>query len=919
MFSQDENPVSDASNTRRILTPISDTPLNRSDSLGPGGKKRKRDGNTMEDLLKDSFNVKPYPSRAFAKSRTLQPLLLLPRSNLPLSSLDIGSSSNPLPQSRLFESHVKILELEERMGSQPMTLIARLDDDITLYAVEREDRGLYVLCQLGSWVNLQLLKATAVVSKQGVSKATERNLGPSMDTVSVPLMTAETSKYSKTKRLAIEAIQSMVKRPLTGILTESQTAPRGQESILDSQLEETTLSPRTEEPVAQPTSNEIFETVRNQYFEALYLSKSSLAYFAKGPLSRARAAFHLDYDSTLDMNEYVTFLEGLIMPTTLIDKKYKDGVPGCVSLIDINDHSAEDASHVGKSKKRKSAKKIKPGKAGLYPLEETLIRKWWASYDDDTDDNVPGASREEITRSRISQLRIRETQLQMIVILEVLALHPLACTSADISDGLPTIIPSGPNADGKEKQVKAKKPDHLIMLIDVHIDRLCIWQSIALEAVKTPLDNPPPLAREAGGSSTSLRLADNILRDFCVDIIVPFFSARLPDRCAAINRKLGGPLVVSPPKPKISKSSSFSCTVSRPGAATKRAIPAQPRRSLQRVRTDERERRSESRGPPRPISLMRSMTAPVVLKREASEAPSLSSIPAAESQSLQANRGGVLNSKRFAQREVDMSTLAPDAKTKAKKQVNIEAELKEAISALKKPNRELAGKSLADIAEQRSAVSSHSRKSKKPVRNPLFQGVQISATPKANRKKTVSSASQRSNLPKMSEEKEVIDIPPSSLPRIPQSAAQPSREEQASNPLFPSFQATPTRKSVPTSSRQINGFLGLGPADYGSHLPSSPLQRRRSSVQLFNVVPESAVKIPSSSALTQGVLDTPIKKGTGIARNHSEIACSENEKENMEEPYVEKDGQAKSIGIFQEDSIYKSLGWDDADDIDELA
>src|ERR1700710_640701 len=117
------------------------------------------------------------------------------------------------------------------------------------------------------------------------------------------------------------------------------------------------------------------------------------------------------------MNEYVTFLEGLIMSTTLIDKKYKDGVPGCVSLIDINDHSAEDASQaVGKSKKRKSAKKMKPGKSGLYPLEETLIRKWWASYDDDADDNVPGASREEITRSRISQLRIRETQLQMIVI-----------------------------------------------------------------------------------------------------------------------------------------------------------------------------------------------------------------------------------------------------------------------------------------------------------------------------------------------------------------------------------------------------------------------------------------------------------------------------------------------------------------------
>jgi len=58
MFSQDENQVSDASNTRRILTPVSDNFLNGSDGSTFGGKKRKRDGNTMEDLLKDSFVVK---------------------------------------------------------------------------------------------------------------------------------------------------------------------------------------------------------------------------------------------------------------------------------------------------------------------------------------------------------------------------------------------------------------------------------------------------------------------------------------------------------------------------------------------------------------------------------------------------------------------------------------------------------------------------------------------------------------------------------------------------------------------------------------------------------------------------------------------------------------------------------------------
>lgn len=93
------------------------------------------------------------------------------------------------------------------------------------------------------------------------------------------------------------------------------------------------------------------------------------------------------------------------------------------------------------------------------------------------------------------------------------------------------------------------------------------------------------------------------------------------------------------------------------------------------------------------------------LKREASEAPSLSGIPFAES--LAASRGGVLNSKRFARREVDLGSLAPDLK--AKKKASIEAELKEAISALKKPNRELAGKALVETAEKRSASASYPR------------------------------------------------------------------------------------------------------------------------------------------------------------------------------------------------------------------
>jgi hypothetical protein len=108
---------------------------------------------------------------------------------------------------------------------------------------------------------------------------------------------------------------------------------------------------------------------------------------------------------------------------------------------------------------------------------------------------------------------------------------------------------------------------------------------------------------------------------------------------------------------------------------------------------------------------MRSATAPAIpgLKREGSETQLLSSIPSAESQAMLVSRGGVLKSKKFSQREVDLNSLANVNEAKMKK-ANIEAELKDAISALKRPNRQLAGQLLVETAEKRAASASlHSR------------------------------------------------------------------------------------------------------------------------------------------------------------------------------------------------------------------
>ncbi|KAI6714623.1 hypothetical protein JHW43_002887 [Diplocarpon mali] len=860
MSSQFEKHVGDASHTRSgLLTPASDDSPNLTARAALGSKKRKRDGSSMEDLLRDKFIVRPYPSTGIVKSQSLQPLMLLPRSNLSLSYLDFLSSAKGLATSRLYEAHIKILELEERMGNKPTVLIARLDDNRTLYAVERESRGLYVICQLGSWVNLHDLKAAAVLSKQELPE--RAGLPTSTQSHSIP----ESNKYSQKKRLAIEAIQSMVKRPVTGPIADSQAGSAEPEQVvvefpIPSQASDQQFDAQGRsgvpvvEYIAQPTAAEIFDNFR-----------ASLAYFAKGPLSRARAAFHLDYDSTLDLKDHISFLESLVISSTVLDKKYRDGIPNCVSLLDIHDHSADDAAQAaGKTKNKRVSKKMKPGRNGLYPTEEPLIRKWWVTHDEDAEMGAPGSSREELTKNRISQLRIRETQLQMIIILEILALQPLATATEDVGGSLPSGLPTTEVVGTKEKPARSKKPDRLSILIDVHIDRLCIWQSIALESGNAPTGDSKKSLENLDGSISQIRHTDNFLKDFCIEVIAPFFQSRLPDHCAAINRKLGGPIVVSPPKPKPHKTSNLHGTLSRPGAATKRPVPAKPHQSLKSVLIDDRERRSMSRGPNKKISLMKSATMPVIpgMKREASEASSIWSIPMAESHSSRAVRGGVLNSRQFSRREVDLSSMLPEKKSRAKIQASINAELQEAISALKKPNRELAGKKFAEAVENRSLFAS-SRKTKKPTRN-LLQGVQISATPKINRQKNMFADSQLSSLERMRSMTNEVDY---------------------------------------------------------SGLPSSPLHTRRSSAQLFTAAPDSTVKKTAKSLLYE-LGDAPISSRPSCSLEHSHpvLASCRSDKENNEsakKPMMNREQEQNVLKLVENDSIYKALGWDGNDNIDD--
>jgi DNA replication regulator SLD3 len=225
--------------------------------------------------------------------------MLLPRDNLPLSALDLNQPHGELPTSRLFESKIKILDLEGRLGSN--VLLARSETSHAVYAIEREEGGLYVLCKLGPWVEIGALsqKATVVCSERIRSSKP-----PRIDSGTQPLITPQMHKENKKRRLCIEEIQSMVRRrPTTS--AESQSRPStpiiatpGLEALgsQGDQLAGSAAKPQVgiesgsiltvpeppeakvplpaavDELITQPTAEDIFQNIRMQYLEALYHS-----------------------------------------------------------------------------------------------------------------------------------------------------------------------------------------------------------------------------------------------------------------------------------------------------------------------------------------------------------------------------------------------------------------------------------------------------------------------------------------------------------------------------------------------------------------------------------------------------------------------------------------------------------------------
>ncbi|KAI1753892.1 DNA replication regulator SLD3-domain-containing protein [Xylaria castorea] len=914
----------------------------------------------MEELLRPLIVIKPHPLKLTVKPRTLQPLMLLPHEHLRLSFLDLSSPYGSFESSAAFEANIRILDLESRMGNRPVVLIARLESNRTVYVVERQANALYTLCHLGSWVDLEQLCGLATVSCPALIR--RQPALHSEPTTHVPLTTPQISHTNKKRRLAIEAIQSLVKKPVrsrsisvlsqAGEVSRPSTPIQGGNALGsgDEAVSQGMPAPNTstngpgvesqvslvqdqDEALAMPNAEGIFENIRNHYFEALYHSMGSLAYFAKGPLSRARAFFRLDCDSTVEMNDLVDFLNSLVLTTVQIDKKYRETIPKIQSEMKtvIQESDAEQGQGKSKPRKRKS-KKMKLGKDGLYPNEDDHVRKWWAIHKprpiDDAESTTKSTEQQDI-KLQISLLRSRETQLQMIIILEILSLEPLVVRENANDSQLPGLPPlEEPPNSPKAMPTKKRTKHNFLFLLDVHADRLCIWQSTAFDEFNVINESQagPKLESQRSSKSTS-----DSLKDFCVDIIVPFFSARLPEQCDSISRKFGGPVMMPTPKSNRKKIETSYKAIAKPGAAAQRSARPNSTKTLENFlsKESEKNRRSMSRGPGGVIALMRSASTPTIalLKREASEPLSLASIPKAEASTSHERHPsftGPVSAKRRAE-------------TKEKRDAFVKAELQNAISTLRRPNREVVGKATAEANERRVVTSlSQLRKSRKPTQHNGFQNI-VKATPVGTRFHDVlakDSSSQPALLQRFNTVAEGHAVPSSSM--VPSSAPRKRNREIAfgSEPAAPRILA-PSRTdqimATPAKPSNLNrNFLSAPQPDEGVVLASSPVMSRKISQPSFVAKSrpatlghrDSGIEMPPSPARLNVLAKTPVKlrQDNLMASMDNYITVTPVKKSILDNG----GGDVPVAGIEVNDAennpakkrtIFERLGWDDYDDL----
>jgi hypothetical protein len=584
-------------------------------------------------------------------------------------------------------------------------------------------------------------------------------------------------------------------------------------------------------------------------------------------------------ESSGSVTELTSFLRGAVLSSDAIDKKYREHITDLIK--DLSPDVTAEAKHKPSSRKRKW--KAKRDKSGFFTDEKDYVGRWWKTIDEQIS---PAQDQNTETNKHSSRLRNREMFLQVMLILELLALESMP--SSEKPPAETTELSTKESQEHADTKRKKKKETDISAVLESLLDRLCIWASLAATTPSKP---------DAGITDKKPDPSDD-MRGFCTEIIIPFYMSRIPQQASMVSKRLGGP---RGPTVLARKSSDGP---NKPGNPASRKIPEKkPRKPLTRVSTDT----LNQVGKPLP-SLQRSATdLNLLIKREGSEAPrSLADVPPARSRKhapgpVSTKRASLLHEVSFSKREVDLSAMSQASEAKVRKKAEVEQKLRDAISTLKKPNRAMATEDVAKSTDEsfakaiaKSRPSLGQRKSSE-----MTNQIMITATPRHT--KSFSSRRQRMQ----SEERSFDHFEPT--PAVPSSSA---RLKAAPFETFGSTPAVPqtghrSRNAVDVAETPSRGFAKFMPTGL-SRQPGTLLE---SPTAMRGVpVAQTPIRCPKIPAL----LATPATKFP-VSRSRSDGDIDPDSAFRVNDGLLlqrrSPDHVANERGSTM---IYDALGWDDA-------
>ena len=240
-----------------------------------------------------------------------------------------------------------------------------------------------------------------------------------------------------------------------------------------------------------------------------------------------RATFQTEQKAPKPVSDLTEFLRSSVLTLAVFDKKYRESVPQVIQSLPLGDLSNEEDNAGSQVANKRKQKKMRLSKGGLYPREDDYIRRWWRAREVDLHRATPDEQRDEEAKRLIVDLKTRETQMQLVVVLEVLALESSSTEAVSHNEACKQRAQVRDEERILAKKRRPKSRQDLNLLLELLTDRLTIWQSVSLPeeisrtSASTGMINSQHHVRIGHNVASATHENNERLREFCVEVIVP--------------------------------------------------------------------------------------------------------------------------------------------------------------------------------------------------------------------------------------------------------------------------------------------------------------------------------------------------------------------------------------------------------------